>query len=117
MLLIYDNAATREAFFGPGGGPLLAEVDAMVAELTASGELVGTEALADPASTRVVRVQGGVAAVTDGPYVEAKEHMGGYLLVECESIDRAVEIAKRWPSSRYAPLEVRPVMDTAGEDM
>lgn len=117
MLQIYDNDATREAFFGPGGDALLARVDEVMAELTASGELVGTEALADPSNTRTVRVTGGVPAVTDGPYVEAKEYMGGYLTVECETIERATEIAARWPSSRFAPLEVRPVMDAAGEDM
>ena len=65
------------------------------AELTASGELIGGEALADPSNTRTVRVQEGVPVVTDAPLAEAKEHFGGYLLVECESIERAVEIGYR----------------------
>jgi hypothetical protein len=49
--------------------------------------------------------------VTDGPLAEAKEHFGGYLMVECASIERAVEIASTWPSARYARMEVRPVLE------
>ena len=55
--------------------------------------------------------------VTDGPLAEAKEHFGGYLMVECETIERAVEIAAAWPSTRFGPMEVRPVMDPGGMEM
>jgi hypothetical protein len=115
MLLIYDNAGSREAFVG--NDALMAEVNAVIAELTESGELVGGEALADPSNTRTVHVRNGTPAVTDGPFAEAKEHLGGYLIVECETPERAVEIAARWPSARFSPLEVRPIMDTAGTEM
>jgi hypothetical protein len=117
MLLIYDNDDTREHFFGPDGGPLMAEIDAIMAELTESGELVGGEALADPSQSRVVRPRDGVPVATDGPYAEAKEHMGGYLIVDCESIDRATEIATRWPNSRFGAMEVRAIMDVSGTEM
>jgi hypothetical protein len=117
MLLLYDNADTRDAFFGPGSESLGAEVGAVLAELRSSGELVATDPLADPAQTKTVRVDGGAPVITDGPLAEAKEHFGGYLIVDCETIDRAVEIAARWPSSRFAPLEVRPIMEIGGEEM
>jgi len=117
MLLIYDNPDTRELFFGPQGAELAAEVDALVKELTESGELVGGEALADPSNSRTVRVRDGVPAVTDGPLAEAKEHFAGYLTVECEDVERATEIALRWPNARLAAMEVRPVMDTSGTEM
>jgi hypothetical protein len=117
MLLIYEQAGLRETFLGEGGEALAAEVNAVMKELTESGELVGGEALADPSNTRTVRVQEGVPAITDGPFAEAKEHLGGYLIVECESIERATEIAARWPSTRFSPMEVRPLMDTAGTEM
>ena len=117
MLLIYDNADTREAFFGAGGEALMAEVDAVMQELTESGELVGGEALADPSNTKTVRVRGGVPAVTDGPFAEAKEHLGGYLIVECERPERATEIAARWPNARFGTMEVRPIMDQSGAEM
>jgi hypothetical protein len=117
MLLLYDNDDTRDAFFGPGSEPLGEEMDALLKELKDSGELVATDPLADPAQTRTVRVSGGAPLVTDGPLAEAKEHFGGYLIVDCESIERAVEIAARWPSARFAPLEVRPIMDVGGLEM
>lgn len=117
MLLIYDNPDTREIFFSDEGKGLMAEMDAIMNELRESGELVGGEALADPSNTRTVRVEGGVPVVTDGPLAEAKEHFGGYLMVDCESVERATEIAARWPSAPFCPLEVRPIMDTGGADV
>ena len=114
MLLIYDNADTRERFFGPEGKSLGGEIDALMAELAASGELVGGEALADPAQTRSIRGQDGAPVVTDGPLAEAKEHFGGYLIVDCESPERATEIAARWPNARFAAMEVRPIMSVGG---
>jgi hypothetical protein len=117
MLMLYDNADTRDIFLGPGGEPLGAEIDALLKELAESGELVATEPLADPAQTKTVRVSGGTPVVTDGPLAEAKEHFGGYLLLECESIERAADVARRWPSARFTPLEVRPVMSTDGAEM
>ena len=117
MLLIHDRADTRELFSGEGGAEMMADMDALMAELTASGELVGGEALADPSNTKVVRVRDGVPVITDGPLAEAKEHFGGYLIVDCESIERATEIAARWPNARFAAMEVRPIMDPAGDDV
>ena len=117
MLLIYENATTRQTFLGEEGETLMAEVDAIMKELTESGELVGGEALADPSNTKTIRLVDGAPAITDGPYAEAKEHLGGYLIVDCESVERAAEIALRWPSARFSPLEVRPLMDPAGAEM
>jgi hypothetical protein len=117
MILIYDNAQSREQFFSEDGAALMAEVNAIMAELTESGELIGGEALADPSNTKTIRLQGGVPVVTDGPLAEAKEHFGGYLLVECETPERAADIARRWPSSRFTPLEVRPLMSPDGAEM
>jgi hypothetical protein len=111
MLMIYDNPETRAVFFGEQGAPLMAEMDAIMAELKESGELVDTAALADPAGTKVVR-SGGV--VTDGPLAEAKEHFGGYLIVDVESEARAVEIASRWPKVD-TPMEVRPLLGDGGD--
>ena len=116
MLMIYDNADTREKFLSPEGSELMAAVEALMEDLTKSGELVGGEALADPSASRTVRFVGGAAAVTDGPLAEAKEHFGGYLIVECDTIERATEIATQWPSTRFSPMEVRPIMEQSGAD-
>ena len=117
MLLIYDNAQSRATFLGEQGEELMAEIDAIMQEVTESGELVGGDALADPSNTKTIRLVDGVPAITDGPFAEAKEHLGGYLIVDCESVERAAEIARRWPSARFTPLEVRPLMDTSGAEM
>jgi hypothetical protein len=117
MLLIYDNPGTRQALSGAGGDAIAAEINALLEELTQSGELVGGEALADPSNTRTVRIRDGAPAITDGPLAEAKEHFGGYLLVDCDGIGRATEIAARWPNARFAAMEVRPLMDPAGTEM
>ena len=54
---------------------------------------------------------------TDGPFVEAKEQLVGYSIVECETPERATEIAARWPDARYWAMEVRPIMEPGGEEM
>jgi hypothetical protein len=117
MLLIYDNPDTREVFFGEEGRELREQMDALMAEITESGELVGGEALADPSQTKSVRARDGVPAITDGPLAEAKEHFGGYLIVDCESTERAAEIAARWPNAQFAAMEVRPIMEQGGDDV
>lgn len=117
MLLIYNNPATYAGWSEQERSALFGEVDVIMKELTESGELIGGEALADPSSTKTVRVRDGVPAITDGPFAEAKEQLAGYLMVECESPKRAEEIAARWPDARYFAMEVRPVMHTSGIEM
>jgi hypothetical protein len=117
LILIYDNATTRETFMGPDGAELMAEMDVLLKEITESGELVSTEALADPAQTKTIRLVDGVPAVTDGPYAEAKEHLGGYIMVDCETPERAWEIARRFPSAKFTPLEVWPILAQGGAEM
>ncbi len=84
--------------------------------IRASGEMVETVVLADPAESAVVRVRDGVPTVSDGPYLEAKEFLGGYYIVECTNRDRALELAAMIPDAKVAGLgiEVRPVVFAAG---
>ena len=84
-----------------------------------SGEMIGTQALADPSNSAVVRTRNGLPAVTDGPFLEAKEYMGGYYMVDCESRERAIELAGMIPDTRIEGLavEVRPIMFSAGPDL
>ncbi|HKF31410.1 MAG TPA: YciI family protein [Jatrophihabitantaceae bacterium] len=117
LLLIYNNPATYEAMPEDERNALFADVDRIMDELKNSGEFVGGQGLADPSQSKTVRVRDGVPAVTDGPYVEAKEQMGGYLIVDCDTVERAVEIAASWPDAKYFAMEVRPIMGTAGADV
>jgi hypothetical protein len=117
MLLIYNNPATYETWSEEERTALFSEVDQIMTELRESGELVGGEALADASNGKTVSVRDGQPAVTDGPFAEAKEQMAGYLMVDCETEDRAVQIAARWPDARYFAMEVRAVMHTTVVDV
>jgi hypothetical protein len=77
-----------------------------------SGELVSTQALGPVGETAVVRVRSGLPAVTDGPFLESKEFLAGYYLVDCESRDRACELAAMIPDAAIEGLgvEVRQVV-------
>jgi hypothetical protein len=105
MLLIYDNANTREVFSGDEG--LMAEIDSVVKEITESGELVDGEGLADPSHTKTVAPVDGVPAITDGPFAEAKEQVGGFYTVDVPTIEDAVEWARKIPMLPGDKIEVR----------
>ncbi|MDX2968081.1 YciI family protein [Kribbella solani] len=114
MLLIYGNEQTWSALAALGLDQVLDEHRKLGAELKANGELVdGIGLTVDNA--RVVRVNDGVAAVTDGPFTEAKEVLAGYYLVDCD-LDRATEIAARLPEAPYSPIEIREFTATPLDD-
>lgn len=117
MLLIYNNPEGLAALPEAERNAIFADVDAIMTELKASGEWVGGEALADPASTKTVRPVGGTPVATDGPFLESKEQFAGFLTVDVETEERAVEIASRWPDARFGAMEVRAIMHTSGEEM
>ena len=118
MLLIYNRPGFVEGLSEQERTELFGEIDSIMKELNESGELVGGQALADPSTTRTVRVRGGGLDVTDGPFVESKEQFAGHVVVDCESIERATEIAARWPDVRHGgAMEVRAVMHEAGTEM
>ncbi|MEO9176768.1 MAG: YciI family protein [Gaiellales bacterium] len=116
MLMIYDAADAREIFMSEQGKDLLARVGAVMGEITESGELVDTAALAEPSNAKSVRAGSGSPAITDGPFIEAKEHFGGYLIVDCD-LARALDIASRWPTTGVGGIEVRPLMNQSGSEM
>jgi hypothetical protein len=87
-----------------------------IADLKESGELITTQALVDPSQAAVVTVRNGQPVVTDGPFLESKEFLGGFYLIDCENKERAVELATRIPDSAIEGLgvEVRQVMFSDG---
>lgn len=84
-------------------------------ELSERGELVGGEALADPAGARLYRWEGGSPVVTDGPYAEAKEHLAGFFLIDVESQERAEEVVRHF-SGPGETVELRATMSGSAED-
>ncbi|MEV5740489.1 YciI family protein [Microbispora rosea] len=85
--------------------------------LKQSGELITTLALVDPSQAAVVSVRNGQPVVTDGPFLEAKEYLGGFYLIDCESKERAIELAAQIPDTAIEGLgvEVRQVMFADGQ--
>jgi hypothetical protein len=83
-------------------------------ELAESGELVVSEGLADPEKARWVSARDGETIVSDGPFAEVKEHLAGFLLIECESFERAIEWASKVPDALLREVEVRPILDMSG---
>ncbi len=92
---------------------LQADFEAVLAEMSERGELLGGEALAEPSGARLYRWEGGTPLVTDGPYAEAKEHLAGFFLVDCASRERAEELAARF-TAPGSVVELRPGMEPGG---
>jgi hypothetical protein len=112
MVLIHSNPASREVWEGFSDAERaegLGVYAALDEELAASGELIVSEALADPSRSKVVSVREGRTIATDGPFAEAKEHLAGFYLLECGSLDRALAVAARIPEAALGLVEVRPV--------
>jgi hypothetical protein len=80
-------------------------------EAAAAGVFIASQALEPSESTRSVRVRESEVMVTDGPFAETKEQLGGFYLLECESADEAVEWATKVPAARSGRVDVRPVME------
>jgi hypothetical protein len=87
----------------------------VMAELQANGELVGGEALGDPAAARLYRWQDEAPLASDGPYSEAKEHLAGFFLIDVESQARAEEIVAKFAGPGET-VELRPTMWPGGAD-
>jgi hypothetical protein len=117
LLLIHMNPTLFEALSQAERDAIFAGHDEFQKVLKDTGELVGFAALADPSNTKTVRIREEALAVTDGPYVEAKEFLAGYYVVECESVERAVELGALIPDAKITAIEVRPVMESGGLEM
>lgn len=92
------------------------DFDALMAELTEIGELLGGEALGDPTAARVVRWGEGEPVVTDGPYAEAKEHFAGYFTIDVETRERAEAIVARLGAPGHA-FELPSLMGSVADDV
>ena len=116
VVLIYSNPATWEALPPEDADRVIRDHFVVIDEITRSGELLSRFGLADPLNTKTLRIDDGVPAVTDGPFGEAKEHLAGVFLVDCETVERVLELSG--PLAQHSIVEVRPVMDDeAGTEM
>jgi hypothetical protein len=111
MLLIYgDEQALSEA----ERQECYKESKELAHQLKLEGRYLGTSPLQPTVTATTVRVREGKHLVTDGPFSEAREQLGGYFLVNAEDLDEAIKIAARIPAARGGTVEIRPIIEIAG---
>jgi hypothetical protein len=111
MLLIYMeenamNAAEREACY--------AESTQLCHELATRGQFLAASPLEPVATATSVRIREGKRMVTDGPFAETREQLGGYFVIEARDLNEAIGVAARIPGAKKGTVEIRPVMELAG---
>ena len=111
MLLIYQDEkvlddATRDKCYG--------ESTALAHELQAAGQFLGASPLQSVATATSVKMRGGKRFVTDGPFAETREQLGGFFMVHAANLDEAIDIAGRIPGAQFGTVEVRPVVELPG---
>lgn len=109
LLLIYGNEAHWCRLSEAEQSAVSQEYGAFTKSIAQSGHLKGGNELQPTSSATTVRVREKKQLVTDGPFAETKEQLGGYYLVEAKDLDEAIAIAARIPSARWGSIEVRPI--------
>ncbi|HYE34062.1 YciI family protein [Methylocaldum sp.] len=111
LLLIYgDEQAWDEA----GREQCYEESAQLARQIKSSGQYLAAAPLHPTSTATSVRVRGGKRLVTDGPFAETREQLGGYFLIDAKNLDEAIGIAARIPGARLGTVEIRPVMEIAG---
>ena len=110
MLLIYGDQNGWESRGEEERGQIFQAYGAFTQELQGSGAMVAGDALQPTQTATTVRVRDGETLLSDGPFAEIKEQLGGYYILDCEDLDVALRYAAMIPSARYGSVEVRPVM-------
>lgn len=109
LLMIYDDEKISNNWDEETQGKWMERYISLVADLKEKGVFIGGERLVEVENATSVRVRDGKTMITDGPFAETKEQLGGYFLVECDNLDQATEIAAQIPSSEIGTVEVRPL--------
>jgi hypothetical protein len=110
MLLIYDDPTVTPASDTPEGQAEFAGWMSYSAQMAEAGAMKGGDALHPGDTATTVRVRGGERVVSDGPFAETKELLGGYYLIDVPDLDTALEWASKAPHIEHGSVEVRPVM-------
>jgi hypothetical protein len=109
LLLIYNSEAEENAMNESEMKKLMGEYTEFTKSIVQSGAFKGADRLRPVSSASTVRVRNGKTAITDGPFAETREQLGGYYLVDAKNLDEATAIAARIPGARTGSIEVRPV--------
>ena len=116
LLMIYGNQEKWASIPADAFPQEIAKQDAFNRKYQATGELIGAYGLGDAAVAKLVRRQDGQPAVTDGPYLETKEYMASFWLLDCDGQERAEQIAADMPFADGEPVELWPVLHESAAD-
>jgi len=111
MLLIYGN---EQAWTEAERADCFVESTALAHQLKANGQYLATAPLQPVATATTVQMRDGKRLVTDGPFAETREQLGGYYLIDAKDLDEAISIAARIPGARKGTVEIRPVLEIGG---
>jgi hypothetical protein len=115
MLLIYHDEQTWNQHTEAERQQIYTEYRQLIQELKSRGQYLAGDQLQPTSTATGVRERDGKEIVTDGPFAETHEQLGGYFLIEAKDLDEAISIARRIPSARSGTIEVRPVVEAAAE--
>jgi hypothetical protein len=116
LCMAYEEEGNLNALSRSEWDALRIETLAYVEDLRKRGHLLAAEALQSVKTSTTVRVHGGKASITDGPFAETKEQLGGFFLIEARDLNEAIQIATKWPSARFGSIEVRPIEQELREE-
>ena len=114
LLLIYLQESGWDRLSEPERQSIYKEYRDLIGDLQKSGKYLGGHELQPTSTASTVRVRNGKRSVTDGPFAETREQLGGYFLVEARDLDEAMAISARIPSATVGSIEVRPVAPQPG---
>jgi hypothetical protein len=114
LLMIYGDDEMWSSLSKQEFEAMIAGDAAFRTEVREAGELISVEGLQDSANARTVKVRDGVPVVSVGPYLESKEYLASFFVLDCDSLDRALELAAKYPSAKANGVEVWPLMDPNG---
>jgi hypothetical protein len=114
LCMIFDNETSWQTLTKEEAAERHRAYGTFTQEIIASGHMINGEALQPTSTATTVRVRDGKISTTDGPFVETKEQLGGYYLVDARDLNEAIQIAARIPGAWNGAIEVRPIMDTTG---
>ena len=111
LLLIYTSEEDWAAVPHEEQHAIYQEYEKVAREFEERGVMLGGDQLADTPAATTVRIREGQQLVTDGPFAETKEQLGGYFKVEVDDLDTAIELAAKIPGARHGSIEVRPIIE------
>jgi hypothetical protein len=116
LCLAYEEESRLNALSRAEWDALRRETLDYIEDLRAKGSLLGAEPLQSVRTASTVRVRNGRLSITDGPFAETKETLGGFFLISARDLNEAIQVASKWPSARLGSIEVRPVEERLREE-